>query len=231
MIKKLTRSSGRDGDIEVHGLVAEEDMLPLATASCDLVVSSLGLHWVNDLPLAMQECSRVLKEDGLFLAALFAEDTLSELRVSCTLAHEERLGGVASRVSPFVRAGELGTLMSAAGLRLTTIDVDPIKIRYPSAAHLVEHLRSMAESNALQARTSLSRDVAMATSAIYDAMFSSSEDDGGGVYATYQVVYLIGWKASKNQPKEAARGSATVSLKELDRLLSDRDTSSKGPDA
>ena len=106
---------------------------------------------------------------------------------------QERQGGVASRVSPFVRAGELGSLMNGAGLRLTTIDVDPVKIRYPSAAHLIEHQRSMGESNALKARATmqryvigcgrplvyvshevakyvyvLSRDIALAASAIYD---------------------------------------------------------------
>ena len=82
----LGGSSSEEAD--VYPVVVDEDMLPFENGSCDLVVSSLGLHWVNDLPLAINECSRVLKEDGLFLAALFAEDTLSELRVSCTLAHE-----------------------------------------------------------------------------------------------------------------------------------------------
>lgn len=143
--------------------------------------------------------------------------------------------------------------MNAAGLRLTTIDVDPVKICYPSAAHLIEHLRSMGESNALKARAPLqryvfgcgrplvyvshevakyvyvlSRDIALAASAIYDQMFSNPEEEGGGIYATFQVVYLIGWKASKNQPKEAARGSATVSLKDLDSLLAN-DATSKDP--
>lgn len=36
--------------------------------------------------------------------------------------------------------------------------------------------------------------------------------------ATFQVVNFIGWKPDPSQPKPAARGSATVSLKDLDNV-------------
>src|SRR5262245_41078496 len=42
-------------------LVADEEALPIAPASLDLVLSCLSLHWVNDLPGALIQVNRALK--------------------------------------------------------------------------------------------------------------------------------------------------------------------------
>ena len=54
--------------------------LPFADASMDLVLSSMALHWVNDVPGVLAEVKRVLKPDGAFLCAFLGGDTLQELR-------------------------------------------------------------------------------------------------------------------------------------------------------
>src|SRR5690349_6575244 len=48
-------------------VVADEELLPFAPASFDLVLSCLGLHWVNDLPGTLLQLRHVLKPDGLLL--------------------------------------------------------------------------------------------------------------------------------------------------------------------
>lgn len=48
--------------------------------SLDLVISSLSLHWVNNLPGAFGNILKALKPDGVFLASVFGGDTLYELR-------------------------------------------------------------------------------------------------------------------------------------------------------
>lgn len=48
----------------------DEERLPFAPASLDLVVSTLGLHWTNDVVGALVQIRRALKPDGLFLGAL-----------------------------------------------------------------------------------------------------------------------------------------------------------------
>jgi ubiquinone/menaquinone biosynthesis C-methylase UbiE len=55
--------------VEREFVLADEEKLPLAHASVDLVVSCLGLHWLNDLPGAIVQCRRALRPDGLFLSA------------------------------------------------------------------------------------------------------------------------------------------------------------------
>jgi NADH dehydrogenase [ubiquinone] 1 alpha subcomplex assembly factor 5 len=54
--------------------------LPYEDASLDLVMSSMALHWVNDVPFLLAEVLRVLKPDGVFICAFLGGDTLQELR-------------------------------------------------------------------------------------------------------------------------------------------------------
>jgi NADH dehydrogenase [ubiquinone] 1 alpha subcomplex assembly factor 5 len=54
--------------------------LPFQDASLDLVLSSMALHWVNDVPGLLAEVRRVLKPDGAFLCTFLGGETLSELR-------------------------------------------------------------------------------------------------------------------------------------------------------
>lgn len=60
----------------------------------DVVVSSMALHWVNNVPGALNEIKRVLKPDGVFVGAMLGEQTLQELRSAFVLAEQEREGGV-----------------------------------------------------------------------------------------------------------------------------------------
>ena len=61
-------------------VAADEEFLPFAPASFDLIVASLSLHWVNDLPGALLQLRQALRPEGLLLASLPALGTLAELR-------------------------------------------------------------------------------------------------------------------------------------------------------
>ena len=43
---------------------------------------------------------RVLEPDGLFMASVLGGETLYELRSACSVAEQEREGGVSMRTSP-----------------------------------------------------------------------------------------------------------------------------------
>lgn len=197
-------------------------------SSLDLVISSLGLHWVNDLPGAMSQCRTALKPDGLFLATMFGGETLRELRISCTVAQMEREGGVSPRVSPLAQVRDAGNLLTRAGFALPTVDVDEITVRYPSAVELIDHLRSMGETNAVRERIStVNRDTALATAAVYQEMFGEPD---GTIPATYQVIYMAGWSPDVSQQRPARRGTATVSFNDLHKAFSPEGASKKSPD-
>ncbi|KAK7289731.1 hypothetical protein RIF29_03601 [Crotalaria pallida] len=200
-------------NIESVYVVGDEEFLPIKESSVDLVISCLGLHWTNDLPGAMIQSRLALKPDGLFLAAILGGETLKELRIACTMAQMERDGGISPRISPLAQVRDAGNLLTRAAFTLPSVDVDEYVVKYESALELIEHLRAMGETNALfQMNTVLKRDTAVATAAIYDSMFAAED---GTVPATFQVIYMTGWREHPSQQKAKRRGSATISFKDI----------------
>ncbi|PIN09594.1 putative methyltransferase [Handroanthus impetiginosus] len=210
---KLAEQDSPNKNVETTFIVADEEFLPVKESSVDLVISSLGLHWTNDLPGAMIQSRMALKPDGLFLAAILGGETLRELRIACTVAQMEREGGISPRLSPLAQVRDAGNLLTRAGFTLPGVDVDDHTVRYNSALELIEHLRNMGETNALLQRSNiLKRDTALATAAVYESMFALGD---GTIPATFQVIYMTGWREHPSQQRAKRRGSATVSFKDI----------------
>lgn len=195
-------------------VVADEEFLPFAPRSFNLVGSVLGLHWTNDLPGALAQIAKILKPNGLFLGALFGAGTLTELRGCLSEAESEIRGGVSPRVSPFTEVRDAGSLLQRAGFGLPVTDVDQITFKYQDPFALMRELRGMGETNALVARQKAftSRQVLMRAAELY---FDRYADPDGRVPATFQVIYLAGWSPHESQQKPKARGSGTVNLNDI----------------
>ncbi|XP_026480349.1 arginine-hydroxylase NDUFAF5, mitochondrial-like [Ctenocephalides felis] len=193
----------------------QDDYLHFEESSIDLVLSSMYLHWINDLPGCFKSILKSLKPDGVFMAALLGGDTLYELRSSLQLAELERRGGISAHISPFAEARDIGSLLTQAGFVMLTIDTDEIIVGYPTMFELLNDLKGMAENNAAWNRPlHLHRDTLLAASSIYKEMYGKEN----GVPATFQIVYLVGWKPSPDQPQPLPRGSATESFKNLGKI-------------
>ncbi|EGG20147.1 hypothetical protein DFA_07267 [Cavenderia fasciculata] len=191
-----------------------EDPLPLEKGSYDLVISNLSLHWINDLPGVFSHLHQLLKPNGIILASMLGEETLTELKDALYLAEIEREGGFSAHVSPFAKLSDAGNLLSRAKFNLPTIDTEVLKIKYSNMFTLMKDLQNMGENNAvLKRRLWTSKDTFLAASSIYSALHGNKED--GTVNATFQVIYLIGWSPHQSQPKPLPRGSAKKHLSEI----------------
>ncbi len=199
---------------EAGAVFADEDQLPLAPQSCNLVISLMGLHMTNDLPGALLQMRRALKPDGLLLAALPGEKTLQELRSSLHKAEAEILGGVSPRVAPMAAIKDLGGLLQRVGLALPVADMFSQKVTYRDPITLLKELRQMGESNVLFSRrkSSLRRDVLMKALEFYREDFPAKTHDG--VEATFDILMLTGWAPHESQQKPMKPGSAKASLRE-----------------
>ncbi|XP_075988666.1 arginine-hydroxylase NDUFAF5, mitochondrial [Anticarsia gemmatalis] len=207
--------------VQFEKRIMDEENIDFPDNSVDLVVSSLVLHWVNDLPGCFDNVMRCLKPDGVFMACVFGGDTLMELRQALQLAEGERSGGVAPHISPFTHVRDVGGLLTASGFTLQTVDVDSITVWYPSLWEVMRDVRALGESNAAHNRPlRLQKDVQFAAAAIYDDMYGKDMPDRGmrGVPATYQIINFLGWKPDPSQPKPMERGSGQLSLKDLHRI-------------
>jgi SAM-dependent methyltransferase len=194
--------------------VADEEWLPFAEESLDLVVSNMSLHWVNDLPGALIQINRALKPDGLFLGALLGGDTLIELRDSLMAAEIELTDGAGPRVSPFADLRDGGALLQRAGFALPVVDSDRITVSYATIFELMADLRGMGETNATfeRSRTPLTRRLLLQAAEVYHDRYSNSD---GRLEATFHVIYLHGWAPHESQQKPLRPGSAKQRLAQV----------------
>jgi SAM-dependent methyltransferase len=192
-------------------VAADEEALPFAEGSVNLVVSLLTLHWTNDLVGALAQIRRALAPDGLFIGALFGGATLTELRQSLLQAEAEVSGGAGLRVSPFADGFDAAGLLQRAGFALPVSDVDRVVVRYDHPLKLMADLRAMGETNVLvdRARTPLSRAALARAFAVYAERFADAD---GRLRATFEIVTATGWAPHASQQVPLKPGSAKMRL-------------------
>lgn len=196
----------------VHaGVALDEERLPVAGESVDLVLSCLSLHWTNDLVGALIQINRALKPDGFFAGALLGGATLSELRQSLMAAETELKGGVAPRVSPFADTVDMAGLLARAGFAMPVSDVDRVTARYANAFALMRDLRKMGETSVLtdRPRTPVTKPFFVRTAEIYSEKFAHED---GKVPASFEIIHAAGWAPHPGQPRPKRPGSAKVRL-------------------
>ncbi len=192
-------------------VVADEERLPFGDATLDLIVSTLSLHWTNDLVGALIQIRRALRPDGLFVGAIFGGATLTELRQCLLAAEAELTDGAAMRVSPFADAIDAAGLLQRAGFALPVADVDRVKVRYAHPIKLLQDLRAMGETSVLldRSRKPLSRKVLFRAMELYVERFAEAD---GKVPATFEIVSVTGWAPHESQQKPLRPGSAKMRL-------------------
>jgi NADH dehydrogenase [ubiquinone] 1 alpha subcomplex assembly factor 5 len=171
----------------------DEEFLPFASESFDLIASNLALHWVNDVPGALAQIRGALKPGGMFIAALFGEHTLHELRECLFDAELAVSGGISPRLSPTIDLLSASALMQRAGFSLPVADKDSVTLIYSDAFALMRDLRGMGQTNAHQERLRrpTRRLVFMEAARLYQERFADAE---GHIAATFDVIHLHGWK-------------------------------------
>ena len=190
---------------------ADEERLPFKDESLDLVVSTLSLHWTNDLVGALIQIRGALKPDGLFLGALLGGASLTELRQCLVQAESELTDGAGLRVSPFADVLDAAGLLQRAGFALPVADTDRVTVRYANALELIRDVRAMGESNVLhdRAKKPLSRAVLARVAQIYQERFAGPD---GRIAATFDIVTMTGWAPHPDQQQPLRPGSAKMRL-------------------
>jgi NADH dehydrogenase [ubiquinone] 1 alpha subcomplex assembly factor 5 len=192
-------------------IVADEEALPFAPQSFELVLSAMDLHWVNDLPGTLIQIARILKPDGLFLGAMLGGGTLWQLRQALAAAESEVEGGLSPRVSPFADLRDAAGLLQRAGFAMPVADSETIDVEYESALALMRDLGAMGESNLVaERRRGFSRRATLLRAAeIYAERFALAS---GRIAASFEVLFLHGWAPHQSQPRPLRPGSAAHRL-------------------
>ncbi len=199
-----------DGELRV---ALDEENLPFANNSFAAIFSVLSLHWVNDLPGCLLQCSNILRPDGLLLLMLPGVRSLQQLRKSILYAAMNN-GGVSPRISPFIDIKDAGALLQRAGFALPVADSDLLTIYYNNFSDILNDLRHMGETNVLlEQHKGLTlhkfwRDVEQ----YYVQHYATDE---GKLPLTIEFIYMTGWKPDSSQQRPLKPGSATARLQDV----------------
>jgi malonyl-CoA O-methyltransferase len=157
------------------------------------VVSSSVYQWVECLPTAFAEVSRVLKPGGFFFVALFGEKTLCELRGSHRQAVVENNRSRASHVQSFPTLNEVSAAISQAGLSCRDLQSSMEVEYHTDVSDLLRQLKQIGASNA-----SADRPRGLASRRVMQSMMQAYEKSHrclAGLPASYEVMVAIAAKA------------------------------------
>lgn len=185
----------------------DEEWLPFAPGSFDLVVAFLSLHWVNDLPGALVQLRRAMAPDGLLLAMLPGLPSLQELRATVAAAEAELRDGLSPRVSPFPELRDGAGLLQRAGFAMPVADAEDLPLVYRDPFALLADLRAAGETNAV-----LARDRRVPPRALFPLTAARLAQAGEGTPVTLRLIVLTGWSPGEGQPQPARPGSASARL-------------------
>jgi SAM-dependent methyltransferase len=194
------------------GVQCDEDRHPFSEGAFDLILSVGVLDAVNDLPGALTLLRRALRPDGLFLGAFAGAGSLPRLRRAMHAAEEAEGAPAAPRIHPQIDLRAAGDLLTRAGFALPVADGEAVTVRFSALPRLVADLRAMGATNLLHMRSR--RPIGRVGYAAAIADFAAAADPDGKTAERFEIVYLIGWAPSPDQPRPARRGSGTVSLAE-----------------
>lgn len=123
--------------------------LDIADLTFDLVIFSLGLHWINDVQGFLKQVQSILKSDGIFIANFVGGGSLKELRKAFIEAEVNAGLPHSSHISPLIHFDDVTPLLQYAGFNDIIVDYEKIELEYKSPLALMKTLKNMGESNAL----------------------------------------------------------------------------------
>lgn len=206
-IETIAADAGFDSVAAVKGIQCDEDRLPFADHSFDLIINIATLDGVNDLPGALALSRRILKPDGLLLASFIGAESLTTLKSTLMQAESDQ---VAPHVHPQIDIRTMGDLVSRVGLALPVIDSDGLNLRYSRFGKLIDDIRDIGGGKIL-----LGADRPLSKTVYGRALqiFQGRADTDGKITEHFELIYLCGWAPHPDQPVAARRGSGQVSLR------------------
>lgn len=188
------------------GVVCDDDRLPFADHSFDLIINIGSLDTVNDLPGALVLSRKILVPDGLLLAALISAESYLSFKSLIMQAEGDRISG---HIHPQIDVRTIGDLMARAGLTMPVADSDELVLKYSSLERLLADIRDVGGSNIMTGGVApMKRDVY----GIVQSLFEEQIGRHDKFFERVTISYLCAWAPHPDQPKPAKRGSGQVSL-------------------
>lgn len=163
-------------------LIGDAQRLPLATQSCDAILSNLVLQWCPQPQRALDECARVLRPGGRLLFSVPGPATLQELRSAWRCIDD------AEHVHRFDPAAAWAQRAGQAGLQVELLQTVELRQFHADVRRLMQGLRDIGarNSSAQRRRGLLGRTTLQRLAAAYAPWTTDA-----GVSATWDIVYAV----------------------------------------
>lgn len=130
-------------------ILMDNDSLDFPENSADLIVSSMNLHWVNDVRSYAKSIFKILKQDGAFVANFIGDGSLNNLKNFLLNIEMENNRPHIPHVIPMIPADKLYMLFQEAGFKFIVVARIEIDLEYDNPIKLMKDLKNMGENNSV----------------------------------------------------------------------------------
>jgi NADH dehydrogenase [ubiquinone] 1 alpha subcomplex assembly factor 5 len=116
----------------------------------DLIIFPFGLHWVSHVQNFLQQISKLLEPNGLFICNFPGGGTLSNLRRKLIDLESQTSGLHVPHISPFIQFEHMTPLLGQAGFTENIIDMESLELEYQNPLSLIKAVKAAGESNSLK---------------------------------------------------------------------------------
>ena len=130
-------------------ILVNDDSLEFQDDSADLIISTMNLHWINDVRAFAKSIHRILKKDGAFIANFIGDNSFLALK-KLIIKHEADSGiPHTPHIIPLIPAENIYILFQEAGFKFIIVNRENIELEYNSPIDLMKDLKNMGENNAM----------------------------------------------------------------------------------
>lgn len=140
-------SNGEDIKITMHD--CDEEEMDIGQNQFDLMVSTLSLHLINEVPMVLNKYYKALRPNGLFIATLLGGRSFSQLRLASMIADQEVYRGVFPRVMPTIDPSITPSLLQKAGFAIPIVSTELYTAEYKNVYDLIRDIRNIGHSNCM----------------------------------------------------------------------------------
>ncbi len=175
---------------EGFGMIqADACRLPFKKDVFDVILSNLTYQWIRDLPSGFRQCHGALKNAGIFRATMFGYHTLQELFQALEKTAEKSQIRTSLSTGRLAQEKQITEALQQAGFHQIAVTSERIKARFPDMMHLLKWTKEIG-ANTLKRNIFIGRELLGRMNDYYDQNYR----DQFGVYATFEVVWVMGRK-------------------------------------
>jgi SAM-dependent methyltransferase len=133
-----------------YKIVADEEYFCFKENSFDLILSSLNLHWINDLPKFLFKIKKSLSDRGTFIASFIGGESLKDFRINLVKAELETEAPHIPHLSPMIEHDTITAILQKIGFKNIVTEKETVVVEYQNIYALMNDLKNMGESASFQ---------------------------------------------------------------------------------